>query len=73
MAEVARTYSQRVFTMINGLVAPVMLDDWYWQHYDWLVSEEGNMDADAARQNFLKVQPPSRSAACSPMMLILPI
>lgn len=50
MTEVTRTYSQRVFTMANGLVAPVELDDWYWQHYDWLVSEEGNMDAEAVRE-----------------------
>ena len=50
MVEETRTYSQRVFTMNNGLVLAVKLDDWYWQHYDWLVSEQGNYDADTVRE-----------------------
>lgn len=52
MAEEARTYSQRTFTMHNGHVMPVKLDDWYWQHYDTLLAAAGNLAAEAEKEIF---------------------
>lgn len=45
MREEGHTYSQRSFTMKNGLVVPLTLDDWYWQQLDKFVVAQPGCDA----------------------------
>ncbi len=43
--EEGRTYSQRTFTMKNGLVVPVTLDTWFWQQLDKFAATMPDCDA----------------------------